>query len=153
MKIFMVIRRPPVEVFVNGILAALILLAFYFLTLRFANGSWPAAVSQFEELWLWVTLLDLGFGIQVGLYSWLRCQVKEKAAGNVVGVSAGTSALGMVACCAHHLSDLLPIIGLSGAFLFVADYQAWFVVLGLLSNAIGITYILKHLTMIMRRSS
>lgn len=140
------------KVFINGILAALILLAFYFLTLRFANGSWAAAVSQFKELWLWVTLLDLGFGVQVGLYSWLRRQVKEKAAGNIVGASAGTSAVGMVACCAHHLSDLVPIIGLSGAFLFVAEYQSWFIALGLLSNAVGITYILKNLMMVMRRS-
>jgi xanthine/uracil permease len=48
----------------------------------------------------------------------------------------------MVACCAHHLSDVLPIIGLTGAALFFSDYQKIFLLLGVLSNVVGITLML-----------
>jgi hypothetical protein len=51
----------------------------------------------------------------------------------------------MVACCAHHLADVLPLIGFAGAALFLADYQTLFLLLGLLSNIVGIVYMLGTL--------
>lgn len=55
------------------------------------------------------------------------------------GVSAGS----MVACCAHHVVDILPIIGLSAAALFLAEYQQFFMMLGVAGNLIGIVYMLE----------
>ena len=49
----------------------------------------------------------------------------------------------MVACCAHHLSDVLPFVGLAGAAAFFAEYQVFFIVLGVVSNFIGITIMLE----------
>ena len=49
----------------------------------------------------------------------------------------------MIACCAHHLSDVLPIIGLSAAALFLDRFQTLFIVVGVLSNLIGINMMLK----------
>jgi hypothetical protein len=48
----------------------------------------------------------------------------------------------MVACCAHHLTDVLPLIGLAGAAVFLTAYQSIFLLLGLLSNVVGIVYLL-----------
>jgi hypothetical protein len=44
----------------------------------------------------------------------------------------------MLACCVHHVADVLPLLGLSGAAVFLAQYKVPFMLLGLLSNAIGI---------------
>ena len=51
----------------------------------------------------------------------------------------GASTAGMIACCAHHLADLAPILGLAGAATFLYDYRLMFVGVGLAINAVGIT--------------
>lgn len=135
----------PFKAITNGFFASLGLFAFYFLILRLGNGSWVGAIEQFRSFWFWIVLLDFGFGVQIGLYSHLRCRAKDAASTKMAATATGTSALGMVACCAHHLSDLLPLIGLSGAFLFLTKYQTWFIGLGLLSNLLNIIYITRRL--------
>ena len=54
------------------------------------------------------------------------------------GASASTSTLAMAACCAHHVTDVLPLVGLSAAAVFVAEYRIHFMVLGLITNIVGI---------------
>ena len=49
----------------------------------------------------------------------------------------------MVACCAHHLSDILPLLGLSGMAIFLVRYQLFFIIIGVLSNVVGITIMLE----------
>ena len=51
----------------------------------------------------------------------------------------------MVACCAHHLTDLLPFLGLAGLAIFLADYQLLFIIVGVLSNIVGITIMLENI--------
>ena len=55
-----------------------------------------------------------------------------------MGTSGGTSATAMVACCIHHVTDVLPILGLSAAAGFLARYQHPFMLLGLAMNLMGI---------------
>lgn len=50
--------------------------------------------------------------------------------------------MAMVACCAHHLTDVLPLVGLAGAAVFLSSYQSLFLLLGVLSSFVGITYML-----------
>lgn len=59
-----------------------------------------------------------------------------------VAASGGTSTLSMVACCAHHLTDVLPLVGLAGAAVVLAQYQGLFLLLGVLSNLVGLVYML-----------
>lgn len=40
-----------------------------------------------------------------------------------VATSGGVSAGSMAACCAHHLADFLPLLGLSGLAAYLASYQ------------------------------
>ncbi|MBI2598567.1 MAG: hypothetical protein HYW50_05240 [Candidatus Diapherotrites archaeon] len=127
-----------------GTLAGTALLLFYFAILSIANS--PAhAITQFFDLWFWVLALAAGFGTQVGLYSFIRTTMKERAlkgATAQVVAAGGVSTGSMVACCAHHLTDLLPIIGLSGAAIFLTQYQLFFILTGIFSNTVGITMML-----------
>jgi hypothetical protein len=56
----------------------------------------------------------------------------------MMGASGGTSATAMVACCIHHVTDVLPILGLSAAASFLTRYQRPFMLIGLAMNLIGI---------------
>lgn len=48
----------------------------------------------------------------------------------------------MVACCAHHVTDVLPILGLTAAATFLAEYQTAFMLVGLGTTFLGILVIL-----------
>lgn len=128
------------------------LLFFYFLVMTLASRSWSATISQFKELWYWMILLASGFGIQIGLFTHLRNIIKHQQMSNsskaVAMTSTGTSAASMIACCAHHLSEVLPIIGLSGLAVFLTQYQIPLIILGVLMNGFGIFYMLKQINKI-----
>jgi hypothetical protein len=51
----------------------------------------------------------------------------------------------MVACCAHHVADVLPVLGLSAAAAFLAQWKVPFLVIGLLMNLAGILVMLRAL--------
>ena len=128
-----------------GIGGGLSLLIFYFLILTLAN-SFSHALEQFQVLWYWISALIIGFSIQVGLYSYIRIRFRQtntKTAGKELAASGGVSTGSMVACCAHHLVDVLPILGLSVVFLFLAEYQVFFILLGIVSNIVGIIFMLE----------
>src|SRR3989344_2935583 len=108
---------------IAGLGATLALLLFYSLTMRFLAGSWYAAVSQFEKLWYFMIPLTIGFGIQVSLYFHLRTIMKNTASKNIMAANTTTSTIGMIACCAHHLTDVLPILGLSALSIFLVNFQ------------------------------
>jgi hypothetical protein len=122
------------------------LLIVYVSVLAFAN-SLEHAIADFERLWYWMTPLVLGFAAQVGLFAYWREATRGKHLAHAHGVvaSGGTTTVSMVACCAHHLTDVLPLIGLAGASLFLVQYQTTFLLLGLLSNVIGLVYVLGML--------
>jgi hypothetical protein len=62
-----------------------------------------------------------------------------------MGASGGTSATAMVACCIHHVTDVLPILGISAAASFLTRYQRPFMLVGLAMNFIGIIVMLAVL--------
>lgn len=100
------------------------------------------AREQFEKFWNFLLALALGFGIQVGLYTYLKTLVgQHRSAGKVLAVSGTTSTTAMVSCCAHYLANILPILGFSGFLAVVAEYQIELFWLGLAFNAAGIFYI------------
>lgn len=121
----------------NGILATIGLLALYTITMTTLSG-WRSAWEQFQELWYLMLPLAVGFGIQVGLYTKLKKNMASVAAG-------GTSAsAGMLACCAHHATDVMPILGLSAASTLITQYQKPILVTSLLINVVGIGVLWKH---------
>lgn len=83
-----------------------------------------------------------GFGTQVGLIVYLRGMHVRAAASGVVA-SSGTSTAAMLACGAHHLVDVAPVLGLSGAVIFLNAYKAPLLWLGIAMNLVGIAYLLQ----------
>lgn len=128
-----------------GLSGGVVLVAVYLVVLVFANST-QHAFSEFRRLWYWMIPLILGFAVQLGLFAYARGATRDSGAPTRgVIASGGVSTLSMVACCAHHLTDVLPLLGLAGAALFLADYQTLFLLLGLLSNTMGIAYMLGML--------
>ena len=127
-----------------GLVASGLLLLFYGLVLSLAN-SFDHAIDQWEQWWVWISLLVVGFGVQVGLYSYVRNEIRERknSAGGKLAVTGGVSAGSMVACCAHHVVDILPIIGLSATALFLAEYQQFSMVVGAAGHLVGLVYMLE----------
>ena len=61
----------------------------------------------------------------------------------MAGASGGTSTATMVACCAHHVTDILPLVGLSAATTFLADYKAPFMLIGRVMDLVGLVIALQ----------
>ena len=126
-----------------GLLAAAGLLAFYLGTITLAQ-SWAHALQQLtEDLWF-VGAIASGFGFQVGLFTYLRA-LRSRAGVGGVAASTGTSTFAMLACCAHHLTEVLPIVGLSGVAVLLNAYKTPLLWLGVAVNLGGIAYMLYQL--------
>jgi len=128
--------------FVAFLLGSIFIASFYIGILSCAQ-DWEYASSQFVRDRWYVIPIILGFGIQAALYSILRFRLfvpltSMQGTGAMVGASGGTSATAMVACCIHHVTDVLPILGLSAAASFLTRYQRSFMLVGLAMNLIGI---------------
>ena len=123
-----------------GITAGLGLLIFYLAVVSIFQGI-EFAFLNLRSLWYLIFPLAIGFGTQIGLYT----SIKHTAAltGTVDG-TGGVSAGSMVACCSHFLLNLIPIVGISGLAVFLTAYQRWFLSIGIISNVVGITIMIKH---------
>jgi copper chaperone CopZ len=122
-----------------GLLGMAGLMVLYLGLVSLAEGWTHAVDLLLEDAWL-VGPIMLGFGMQMGLYTYLRtvAQAAARGAGALAGTGGGTSTAAMVACCAHHVTDVLPLFGLSAAATFLAEYRIPFMVVGLATNLIGI---------------
>ena len=124
-----------------GTLAFAILFAVYFGLLTLVSG-WSFTVDQFFTYWYFIVPLAAGFGLQVGLFVYLRDLVHGAAAsGTVVAASGTTSTAAMISCCTHYLANIAPVIGATGLVTFAAQYQVELFWVGLAFNAAGVGYI------------
>lgn len=127
----------------GGAFAFSALLGVYFGVLTLVSG-WSFTLSQFAEFWPYIVALAMGFGAQVGLYLYLKQLSRHHHQGHcVVAASASgtTSAVAMLACCTHYLTNILPVLGAVGAVSLVAQYQVELFWIGLAFNAAGLAYI------------
>jgi len=118
----------------------------YFGILTWAQG-WEYASKQFLLNRWYVMPIWIGFGIQAALYAILRFRLfipttTTGHTGAMMGTSGGTSVTAMVACCLHHVTDVLPILGLSAAATFLTRYQRSFMLVGLSMEIIGVIVML-----------
>ncbi|MDO8567528.1 MAG: hypothetical protein Q7R57_02295 [Dehalococcoidales bacterium] len=127
-----------------GVSAGFLLLLVYAGVITLAQG-WQHMLEQTAKLWYWIAALAAGFGIQAGLFSFIRQALRKRktSATASIATAGGISAGSMVACCAHHLGDLLPLIGMAGLAAFLVRYQSFFIILGVMSNIVGITIMLQ----------
>lgn len=128
-----------------GLTGSTLLSLIYLAIVSFANSA-AHALQQFLLYWYWMVPLVGGFGALLGLHGYTRAVLKLRGGHHPgqagVAASGSASTLSMIACCAHHLTDVLPMLGFAGAALFLAEYQDLFLLLGVLSNLVGLVYML-----------
>jgi len=122
-----------------GFLAVFLMLGFYFGVVGIFSG-WKFAQIQFADFRWYILALSFGFGIQVGLYVYLRQLVQEASIKSMAATGA-VSGVAMVSCCLHHLADVFPVLATTGAISFVGQYQIEFFWVGIVSNLAGILFI------------
>ncbi len=130
----------------GGLSGSLFLTALYFAIVSWAESPQHALDFFWQERWI-VLPLVIGFGIQSALYVILKKRLfvpltSTGPSGTMMGAGGATSSLAMVACCAHHVSDVLPILGLTAAAAFLARYQTLFMLIGLGTTLLGIVVML-----------
>ncbi len=129
-----------------GVAGSSLLALLYFGLVSWAESPQHALDLFREDRWIVVPII-LGFGMQAALYTILKKQLFVSAthtgsSGAVTGASGGVSTAAMVACCAHHVTDVLPILGLTAAATFLAEYRIAFMLMGLGTTVFGIVYML-----------
>jgi len=130
----------------SGLAGTLILAGIFFGIVSWAESPSHALELFWEDRWIVIPIL-LGFGVQVALYVVLkkRLFVPVEFSGPsaaLTGAGGGVSATAMVACCAHHITDVLPLVGLTAAATFLAEYRLAFMLVGLGTTILGIVYML-----------
>ena len=129
-----------------GIVGMLFLSGLYFGLVSWAEGPEHAIQLFLDESWIIIPLI-LGFGVQAALYTILKKRLfvpvsSTGPSGAMMGAGGTTSTVAMVACCAHHVTDVLPILGLTAAATFLAEYQTAFMLIGLGTTLVGIVIML-----------
>lgn len=145
----------------TGLLGALFLAGLYFGIVSWAESPQHAAEFFWQDRWIIVPIL-LGFGVQVALYTILKKGLFVTAgelavantgpSGMLTGAGGTTSTVAMVACCAHHVTEVLPILGLTAAATFLAQYRTAFMLVGLGTTLAGISVMMVILIKARRRA-
>jgi copper chaperone CopZ len=133
--------------------ASSLLFGLYIGLVTLAQGLDHATELLLED-WYLVLPIVVGFGTQVGLFVHVRRALRSRASRSakaLAGAGTGTSGVAMVACCAHHVADVLPLLGLSGAALFLADYRQPLMLVGIATNLIGIAVMVRMMRRVSRR--
>ncbi len=129
-----------------GLSGVVFLTGLYFGLVSLAESPQHALQLFWEDRWI-VSPIILGFGVQMALYVILKKRLFVPVAstgpsGALTGASGATSTVAMVACCAHHVTDVLPILGLTAAATFLAEYRIAFMLVGLGMTVVGIVVML-----------
>jgi hypothetical protein len=144
-----------------SLVGAAFLTGIYFGIVSWAESP-QHALDLFWQQRLIVIPIILGFGVQMGLYTVLKKRLfipqglatltGTGPSGALTGAGGATSTAAMVACCAHHVTDVLPILGLTAVATFLAGYQTLFMLVGLGNTLVGIAVMLAILVRARRKT-
>lgn len=130
-----------------GLLGGALLAGVYLGLVSLAESPARALELFWEDRWYVIPIL-LGFSTQVGLYTFLKkglCFPVATHGGVTTTASGGMSTMAMVTCCAHRAADVLPFLGLSSAAVFLAQWKIPFLIVGLLSNLLGVGVMMREI--------
>lgn len=125
-----------------GVISGLLLIGFYLSVVSLFQGV-EFAFLNLRSLWYLIFPLVIGFGYQIYLFNSIRYMALTSEIGTIAGtgtISAGS----MIACCSHFLLNIIPVVGASGLALFLVKYQWAFLVVGIISNGVGIVLMTRH---------
>src|SRR3989344_7581178 len=125
----------------NSVIAIFIVIVVNLIVLYSLNFPSMAIFQLKRYIWLLIPLV-LGFGVQIGLYTYLRhlnaiCSITSMAGG-------GVSSISMILCCSHYLVNFLPFISLSFAT-FLTRYTFYILLFGVVANIFGIIFMLNKI--------
>ncbi|MCZ7381290.1 MAG: hypothetical protein O8C64_06935 [Candidatus Methanoperedens sp.] len=132
--------------YVFGASTGMLVILFNISIASLAEGSIEKGYQVFLTNGIFVYLIPLAVGVQMGLFRYHRNITTGNIAGSEKMGMAGsaTSSLAMVACCLHHVSDLLPAVGfILATSSFLIQYKDAIIIIGLLANAAGSIYIAR----------
>lgn len=132
--------------FIFGSTIGILVVLFNISIASLAEGSLKSGYSVFLDNGIFVYLIPLAVGVQMGLFRYHR----NLTTGNVSGsekmgmAGSATSSIAMIACCLHHVSDLLPAVGfVLATSSFLTEYKDTIIIIGLLANLAGSAYIAR----------
>lgn len=141
---------PPFWLAGRSVLAGTIgfaaIVVFYLLVVGVASGSVEHLRDQIRTDWWLLAPITAGFGLQIAMLSELR--VRRRSGGAAAGAAragAGTSAAGMLACCAHHVAEFVPFLGLTGVAAALTAWRTEMMVVGLAVNTFAVALIWRRL--------
>ena len=128
----------------DGSIASVGFFAFYMFTMRIFTGGWSVGVQRFTELQPYFMIFFLSVLILVGVSRWVQDIMKKRHGFSKAPLaSSGTT---MILCCLHHMTDIVPFLGLSSASLLLFRYQPIFLIVGAGSNLVATYWILRNRT-------
>lgn len=132
--------------FVFGSTIGILVVFFNISIASLAEGSLKSGYSVFLDNGIFVYLIPLAVGVQMGLFRYHRNMTARNVSGSEKMGMAGsaTSSIAMIACCLHHVSDLLPAVGfVLATSSFLTEYKDTIIIIGLLANLAGSAYITR----------
>jgi hypothetical protein len=101
-----------------------------------------SGVSHLSEQWgrygILLFVLWVLFGAQVALLIDLRRGRTSRLAATDAA-AAGSTAVGMLACCAHHVAEIVPVLASVGLASALVAWQPWILGLALVLSLVGTT--------------
>ncbi|MFA4935254.1 MAG: hypothetical protein WC568_05400 [Candidatus Methanoperedens sp.] len=132
--------------FIFGGAIGLLVVLFNISIASLAEGSFKNGYEVFLTNGIFVYLIPLAVGVQMGLFRYHRNLTNGNVSGSEkVGMTgSATSSLAMLACCLHHVSDILPAVGfILATSSFLVEYQDAIIIIGLIANVAGSAYIAR----------
>jgi hypothetical protein len=133
--------------FVFGAGIGILVILFNISIASLAEGSFKNGYQVFLTNGIFVYLIPLAVGVQMGFFRYHRNMTSEKklCGSEKIGITgSATSSLTMVACCLHHVSDFLPSVGfILATSSFLIQYKDAIIIIGLLANIAGSAYIAR----------
>jgi len=129
-----------------GAIGALGMAVFYAVVVGGLSGSVEHLYDQIRLDWYLLIPILAGFGVQITVMAELRRRHRLMGAAMGAGAAGtGASSAGMIACCAHHIAELLPFLGATAAATFLYDARVAFMIVGLGINGIALAIGLSRL--------
>jgi hypothetical protein len=129
-----------------GMIVGILVILFNISIASLAEGSLKGGYSVFLDNGIFVYLIPLAVGVQMGLFRYHRNLTNGNVSGSEkVGMAgSATSSFAMLACCLHHVSDLLPAVGfVLATSSFLTEYKDAIIIIGLSANVAGSAYIAR----------
>ena len=131
--------------YILGFIASILMFTTYFGVMLIFNPL-VYVIEDLISKFVLISLIVVSFGIQVGLFTYIRNFNKlSSLSRGQTAMSGGVSSTSMLVCCLHHVTELIPLIGISAFTIFLVKYQLLFLYIGVLFSILSIINLVLHI--------